>query len=326
MDPSQDYDLLIVGSGASGAGVAIEAASRGLKCAVIDKNDFASGTSSRSTKLAHGGIRYFEQMMMLQGDPVESYNLLYEALNERNYFLQVAPYQNSPIKLLIPEKSAFWTLLWYYPAVVLYHLLYMKSSFNATITERIPGPKFLWKARVRQLFPDASSLHGFNGALMHEGQMIDSRMCVNSLLTASIDKFHPGQRGATLANYVQLQTLLKGENGKITGAVLKDNISGKEFQVKAKAVVNCTGAFADDVRRLDNPEAEGKIIASRGTHLIFKSGMLPANTGFIVPKTNDGRLLFALNYLGHIMVGTTDEKCGVTHNCEPSQQEIDFII
>lgn len=155
METDQEFDLLIVGSGASGAGVAIEAVSRGLKCAVIDKYDLASGTSSRSTKLAHGGIRYFEQMMMLQGDPVESYNLLYEALNERNYFLQAAPYQNKPIKLLIPEKSMFWTLFWYYPAVVLYHLLYVKSSFSSNATERIPGPKFLWKSKVKQMFPNA---------------------------------------------------------------------------------------------------------------------------------------------------------------------------
>ena len=224
-DAKTEYDMLIVGSGASGAGVALEAVSRGLKCAIIDKYDFASGTSSRSTKLAHGGIRYFEQMMMLQGDPIESYELLYEALNERNYFLQTAPYLNKPISLLIPDKSFFWTLLWYYPAVVLYHLLYLKSSFKANFEERIPGPKFMLKSKVKSSFPNLTSLHKHYGALMHEGQMVDSRMCLNSLLTTSVDKYNPGQRGATLANYMELQSLVKNEDGKIVGAILKDNLT-----------------------------------------------------------------------------------------------------
>lgn len=154
-DPTSEFDLLIVGSGASGAGVALEAVSRGLKCAIIDKYDFASGTSSRSTKLAHGGIRYFEQMMQLQGDPVESYELLYEALTERNYFLQTAPYLNKPIKLLIPSPSFNWTLFWYYPAVLMYHLLYLKASFKTDFEETIPGPKFMLKSKVQKMFPNA---------------------------------------------------------------------------------------------------------------------------------------------------------------------------
>lgn len=151
-------------------------------------------------------------------------------------------------------------------------------------------------------------------------------MCINSLLTTSIDKYHPGQKGATIANYVELQGLIKDTDGVLNGATLKDNISGKIFNVKAKTVVNCTGIFADNIRLLDNPEASPRVIGSRGTHLIFKKGMLPANTGFIIPRTNDGRLLFTLNYLDHLMVGTTDESCDITHDCEPTQKEIDFII
>ena len=122
---SEAYDLLIIGGGANGSGVALEAASRGLKCAVVDAYDFASGTSSRSTKMAHGGVRYFEQMMKLEGDPFENYQLLKETLHERNYFMMAAPYQNRQLKLLIP--GTFWeTLFLYYPGTLLYHLMYVR--------------------------------------------------------------------------------------------------------------------------------------------------------------------------------------------------------
>ena len=124
-----------------------------------------------------------------------------------------------------------------------------------------------------------------NGSLMHEGQMIDSRMNINSLLTASVEKFHPGMKGATLANYIEMLELTKSEDGKITGAVLKDNLSDKTFPVKAKVVINCTGIFADQVRKMDNKEAKPRIKGSKGTHLMLKNenGMFPMNTGMIIP-------------------------------------------
>ena len=130
MDPETVYDMLIIGGGASGAGVALDASSRGLKCAVIDAYDFASGTSSRSTKMAHGGLRYFEQMFKLIGDPFESFQLLKETLQERNYFLMAAPFQNKQLQLLIPCSSLFWATFFYYPGCLLYHLLYLKQKWG----------------------------------------------------------------------------------------------------------------------------------------------------------------------------------------------------
>jgi glycerol-3-phosphate dehydrogenase len=153
---------------------------------------------------------------------------------------------------------------------------------------------------------------------MHEAQMNDSRMCINSLLTSSIDKYHPGLKGATLANYVEFQDFLKDDKGKIVGAKLRDTIANQEFNVKCKVVVNCTGLHADTLRKLDNPEVEERIQGARGTHLMFKRGLLPMDSGIIIPKTKDGRLLFIINYLGHPMVGTTDEKCEVSHFIEPT--------
>lgn len=125
MDEKNEYDILVIGGGASGAGVAIEAASRGLKCAVIEKYDFASGTSSRSTKMAHGGVRYFEKMMRLEGDPFENFALLKETLHERNYFLHAAPYQNKELDLVIPEKNFIWAALFYFPGCLFYHWIYL---------------------------------------------------------------------------------------------------------------------------------------------------------------------------------------------------------
>mmetsp|Transcript_8482 Transcript_8482/g.14257 ORF Transcript_8482/g.14257 Transcript_8482/m.14257 type:complete len:174 (-) Transcript_8482:1338-1859(-) len=165
------FDLLVIGAGANGAGVALDAASRGLRCAVVDQHDFASGTSSRSTKMAHGGIRYFEQIFLLQGDPVESYELLQETLNERNYFLKSAPYLNKELPLLIPSSSLLATLFWYYPGCFLYHLIYRrelkKSAYKNKVRE-LSGVRFLTKKQLREMYPKLTHLHDNYGVLMHE--------------------------------------------------------------------------------------------------------------------------------------------------------------
>ena len=164
--------------------------------------------------------------------------------------------------------------------------------------------------------------------MMSETQMHDSRMNLNSLFTAAVDDYIKGQTGATLANYVELKSLIKDDSGKIIGGMCVDKMDpkGTEFPVKAKVVVNCAGVHADEIRQMDKPEVEKRIVPSRGTHLVFKKGMLSDNHGIIVPETEDGRLIFIINYFGHPMVGTTDEFCDKTHHCEPSQEEIDFII
>lgn len=168
MDPNNQYDLLIVGGGATGAGIALDAASRGLKCAVIDAYDFASGTSSRSTKMGHGGIRYFEQMMKMQGDPIVNYQLLKETLHERNYFLFCAPYQNKQLDILVPNKSLFWSLLFYYPGCMLYHLIYMKQLISSNYDVAVDGPNFKGKKFVSKKFPQLEQLRGSYGVMMHE--------------------------------------------------------------------------------------------------------------------------------------------------------------
>ena len=188
-----EFDVLVIGGGANGAGVALDAASRGgLKCAVVDSYDFAAGTSSKSTKMAHGGIRYFQQMCLLQGDPIESYQLLKETLNERNYFLQSAPYLIKELQLLIPSPSMFWTIFWYFPGSLGYHLIYLRQLMQSNYNVSVSGPKIVTNSKLRKQYPLAHELHGGYGTVMSEAQMSDSRMCINSLFTAAVDEFTPG--------------------------------------------------------------------------------------------------------------------------------------
>jgi glycerol-3-phosphate dehydrogenase len=156
--------------------------------------------------------------------------------------------------------------------------------------------------------------------------MMDSRMNLHALLTSSVDAYIPGMKGANLVNYVEVVDLVKGKDGKIEGAVLIDKLTKKEFKVKSKVVVNCAGIHADELRLKDNPNTFNRIIGAKGTHLMFKQGMLPLDSGIIIPKTKDGRLIFVINYLGQTMVGTTDEKTPITHTVIPDQTEVDFII
>ena len=265
--------------------------------------------------------------MMMKGDPVESYYLLKDTLNERNYFLQAAPYLIHELPLLIPSKSLFWTLFWYFPGSLGYHLIYLKQLMKSDFTVSVSGPKFISRTQLARDYAGLKALHGQYGSIMSEAQMSDSRMNLQSLFTAAVDDYIPGMKGATLANYVEMTEFTKGEDGRINGVVCRDKMdpNGKPFPVKAKVVVNCAGVHADEIRIKDLPEADKRIVPSRGTHLMFKKGLLTGTQGMIVPETSDGRLLFIINYYGHPMVGTTDEFCDATHHCGPSQEEIDFI-
>ena len=171
------------------------------------------------------------------------------------------------------------------------------------------------------------ALHGHYGSIMSETQMSDSRMNLQALFTSAVDDYIPGMKGSTLANYVEMTDFTKDANGRVTGVMCRDKMdpNGAPFQVKAKVVVNCAGVHSDEIRIKDIPDVERRIVPSRGTHLIFKKGLLNGTQGMIVPETTDGRLLFIINYYGHPMVGTTDEFTDATHHCEPTQKEIDFI-
>ena len=255
-DSKETYDILVIGGGCNGAGVALDAASRGLKVALIDKNDFGSGTSSKSTKLAHGGVRYLEQMVMMQGDVKMSYHLLKEALVERNYFLDCNPFLNHEIKMVIPDTSFLRTLFWNFPGTIVYHLMYLMTSLKHEFYSSIKGPRMVLPRTLRKLFPTMTHLGGNYGTLLHEGQFNDTRQCIMSILTSTIEEYDQGMKGANIANYVSFDEFIKDQQGKIIGAKVKDELNGKEFEIKSKAVVNCTGVFADKIRIKDDPDAK----------------------------------------------------------------------
>ena len=203
--------------------------------------------------------------------------------------------------------------------------MYIRQSMKSNYSSSVSGPYLQMRDAIRRNFPNMKKIHGMFGVVMHEGQMMDGRMCINTLLTSSISKYTGQMNGSSLANYTEFIGFIKDKDGKIRGARVRDNIKNEEFDVHAKQVVNCTGIHADELRIKADPEMQPRIQGSRGTHLIFKRGILPLEGGIIIPKTRDGRLLFICNYLGHPMVGTTDEKCEITHNCKPTDEEVAFI-
>lgn len=191
----------------------------------------------------------------------------------------------------MPSESMLRTLLFNFPSACLYHMFYMKFLISSSFSVSLKGPRFLLPHQVIKEFPNASGIHSMNGVTVNEVQTLDSRMALNSLLTSSIDKFVPGMKGATLANYVVFKSFVKDESGQISGATLYDTIENKEFTVKTKFVVNCAGSQADKIRSEDDKLAEPlqQTQGVKGTHLVFKKGMLPKDSGIIVRKDKYGK-------------------------------------
>ncbi len=308
-DPSKTFDVLVIGGGCNGAGVVLDAATRGLYCAVIDRGDFASESSSRSTKLIHGGVRYLQEVFKLEKGFVEKLGLVVEGLDERNFMLNSAAYMNRKLEMVIPCGNIFY-LGYYLAGVCVYHFLsYFKWCFS-DYTYRLPPPSVLSKASMKKYFPE---LKGDNyGVRFSEGQMNDARLCVQTMLTSSIDGYLPGMKGAVLGNYVEFLDFVKDASGKCVGAKLRDRMDGKEFTVKAKAIVNCAGVFSDSIRLKDNPKATPRIVTSRGVHLILPHKYTEHEVGILIPKTADGRIMFVLPFQGLTIAGTTDHKCDIS--------------
>lgn len=301
LSESEELDICIIGGGATGLGIAIDAATRGYKTALFEKSDFAKGTSSRSTKLVHGGVRYLQQ---------GNIKLVMEALKERGLLLQNAPHLVHNQKFVVPNYK-WWEKPFYGIGLKIYD--WMAGSLGL-------GPsQLLSKEETIALAPtlDPEDLTG--GVLYHDGQFDDARLAISMAQTAA-------KHGAVLLNYFPVTGLLKIQQ-QVCGVWVKDYFTGKDYEVRSKVVINATGVFTDKVLRMDDPKHESIISPSQGIHLVVDKEFLPGDTAIMIPKTDDGRVLFAVPWHNKIVLGTTDTPVdAITDEPVPLQQEIEFIL
>jgi glycerol-3-phosphate dehydrogenase len=298
----QPWDIAIIGGGATGAGIAVDAASRGYSVVLLEQSDFGKGTSSRSTKLIHGGVRY-----MAQGN----LSLVREGLQERSRLRRNAPHVVTSLPLIIPAYD-WWERPWYGTGLKLYDLLAGRSEFGRSrIISREETPRAL-----PTLQPN--SLNG--GVLYHDGQFDDARLLIHLVWTAF-------EQGAALLNYARVSGISKNTAGRIDGVVVNDLESGRELRLSARVVVNATGAFADKVRQLAAPAIEPMIAPSQGTHIVLPREFLPGDTAIMIPRVGDGRVMFAIPWRAHTLVGTTDTPIpAVSLDPRPSNEEVDSLL
>ncbi|MDQ6812602.1 MAG: glycerol-3-phosphate dehydrogenase/oxidase [Bacteroidota bacterium] len=293
--------MIVIGGGATGLGVALDSASRGYSTLLLEQADFAKGTSSRSTKLVHGGVRY-----LAKGD----IRLVYNALDERAIMLKNAAHLVKAQSFIIPCYSWFSTVK-YIVGLKLYDWLSGRFSFGTS--------SLLSAKEVAEKLPNINANGLKSGVEYFDGQFDDSRLAVNLAQTCA-------EKGGVVLNYCRVKGLEKSE-GKITGVVAVDQEKNKEYRLKAKVVVNATGIFVDDVLKMDEPGRKPLVRPSQGIHIVLKNSFLKSSHAILIPETPDGRVLFAVPWHQHVLVGTTDTP--LKHNqLEPValEQEIDFVL
>ncbi len=296
------WDMLIIGGGATGVGVALDAASRGYEVLLLEENDFGKGTSSRSTKLVHGGVRYLEQ---------GNIPLVMEALKERGLLRQNAPHLVHDLPFVVPNYD-WWEAPFYGMGLKVYDLLAGKFGFGKS--------RLLSKAEILEEIPTIKQEGLRGGVLYYDGQFDDSRLLINLVSTAA-------EQGATVLNYAPVIGILKDGDGFVSGVLAKDLESDTEFKIEAKVVINATGAFTDRVRRLADPSVQNMISPSQGIHLVFERSVLPGKSAIMVPHTSDGRVMFAIPWHDHVVVGTTDTAIEeASFEPIPFEHEIEFVL
>ncbi|NOT46605.1 MAG: glycerol-3-phosphate dehydrogenase/oxidase [Acidobacteria bacterium] len=299
---TQPWDIVVIGGGATGAGCALDAASRGLSVLLLEQHDFGKGTSSRSTKLIHGGVRYLRQ---------GNISLVREALRERSILLKNAPHVVHKQSFVIPCYS-YWQKAFYGLGMKIYDLLASRHNIGAS--------HIISREETLRHLPSLKQQNLRGGVLYYDGQFDDTRLLIDILRTANM-------RGAVVLNYARVISLTKDAEGKICGLGFEDGETGQKFSVYANCVINATGAFCDPVRRMSDASAESIVTFAQGIHLVFDRKFLPSDAALMIPKTSDGRVLFCIPWHDHLLVGTTDTAVNKAE-IEPGalESEIDFII
>jgi glycerol-3-phosphate dehydrogenase len=299
----QNWDVIVIGGGATGLGTAVDAATRGYKTLLVEAHDFAKGTSSRSTKLVHGGVRYLAQ---------GNVTLVYEALKERGRLRQNAPHLVKPLPFVVPSYK-FWSKPFYGAGLTLYSMMAGKLGLGFS--------KLINKKEALRLAPtlEPDGLRG--GVVYYDGQFDDARLAL-ALMLSIFDA------GGVALNYMPVIGVCKDDTtNKVNGVRIKDAETGEEFELRARAVVNATGVYADNVRKLDEPTAPVTISPSQGIHLVLDKSFLPGDHAIMIPKTDDGRVLFAVPWHNRVIIGTTDtpvERADLEP--KPMADEIKFLL
>lgn len=298
---SDEWDFIVVGGGATGLGVAIDAASRGYRTLLLEQSDFAKATSSRSTKLVHGGVRYLRQ---------GNVSLVLEALKERGLLLTNAPHLVRNLPFVVPNYD-WWEGPFYGIGLKMYDLLAGRQGFGRS--------HLISKERTLELLPTIEPDGLLGGVIYHDGQFDDARLAIAMARTAT-------EQGAVVLNYTRVTGLLK-HAGEVVGVAARDEETGDEHEIRGRVVVNATGVFADGIRRMDDPQAPAMIAPSQGVHIVLDRAFLPGDSAIMVPRTDDGRVLFAIPWHGVVVVGTTDTPVSSTPlEPRPMDSELDFLL
>ncbi|XP_032493415.1 glycerol-3-phosphate dehydrogenase, mitochondrial isoform X4 [Phocoena sinus] len=310
---TSEFDVLVIGGGATGSGCALDAVTRGLKTALVERDDFSSGTSSRSTKLIHGGVRYLQKAIMKLD--IEQYRMVKEALHERANLLEIAPHLSAPLPIMLPIYK-WWQLPYYWVGIKLYDLVAGSNCLKSSYV--------LSKSRALEHFPMLQKDKLVGAIVYYDGQHNDARMNLAIALTAA-------RYGAATANYMEVMSLLKETDPetrkeRVSGARCKDVLTGEEFDVRAKCVINATGPFTDTVRKMDDKDAAAICQPSAGVHIVMPGYYSPESMGLLDPATSDGRVIFFLPWQKMTIAGTTDTPTDVTHHPIPSEEDINFIL
>ncbi len=296
------WDIAIIGGGATGLGAAVDAAARGYDVCLVESHDFAKGTSSRSTKLVHGGVRYLQQ---------GNVSLVLEALRERGRLLKNAPHIVRDLAFVVPSYQ-WWESPWYGIGLKVYDTLAGRYGFGKS--------SHLSKEKVVEVIPSISQDGLRGGTRYYDGQFDDARLAVNLAQTAA-------NQGATLINYCRAKGLVKDDAGQVVGMIAEDGESGQSYTIHAKTVINATGPFTDDIRKMDKPEAKNIISPSQGVHIVLDRSFLPSDSAIMVPHTSDGRVMFAIPWHDVCVVGTTDTPIhAIEDEPVPMDEEIEFIL
>jgi len=306
---SDSYDICVIGGGATGAGVALDATLRGYKVIVLEKGDFASQTSSKSTKLVHGGVRYLEQAV--KNLDWQQFKMVYKALHERKIMLQNAPHLAHPLALLTPCYS------WFDRA---YYRIGMWLYDKIAGSTNLKDSRGLNKKEILKEVPALNLKKIVGGILYYDGQMNDARYALSILQEAE-------KLGATVINYTELSSFVCSQKSlKIKQVHGRDLLGNKEFQFHVRAVINATGPFTDKIRKLANFNLQERMKVSRGAHIVLDKKFWPGDTALLIPKTDDGRVVFLLPWCGYVLVGTTDDADQLSENPIIFEEEKTYLL